>query len=200
MGQDAAVGQHGLDAAQLGAHRPVTQHPQPARVGGHRAAHGGAVAAGDEDTEVQAGRGRRSLAERYPGPGGDLGRLQVSGAEPVQPGQAEHDLPVDRDAPADQAGVAALGNHGDPRAGAQPQQRRDLLSVPRPQDGGRVTAEAAGPVHRVARRGVAGQYVPRAHHRGEVAEQGRRQGDVRHRRYPAEQARMARANASPRSR
>ena len=203
VGHDGAVGQHGLEAAQLGAHRPVAQHPQPARVGGHRAAHGGAVPAGDEDAEVVAGRGRPGLAERHPGPRGDLRGLQVRLAQPVQPGQAEHDFPVQRDTPADQPGVAALRNHRHPGAGAQGQHRGDLRGVPRPHDRGRVAPEPAGPVHRVARGGVAGQHVRAAHHRREVAEQGRRQGAARgagHRGYRAGQARMARANASPRSR
>ncbi len=106
---------------------------------------------------------------------------------------------MERDAPADQAGVAALGNHRHPGAGAQRQHPGHLRGVARPHDGGRVTTEAAGPVHRVARGGVTGQHVRGAHHRGEVAEQGLRQG-TGHRGYPAEQARMARANASPRSR
>ena len=110
---------------------------------------------------------------------------------------------MDRDTPADQAGVAALRDDGNAGPGAQRQDRGDLRGVPRPHDGGRVAPEAARPVHRVACGRVAGQHVRPADHGGEVAEQGARESPRMggwHRDYPAAQARMARANASPRSR
>ena len=173
--QHGAVGEHCLDATQLGPHRAVPQHPQPARVGGDRPAHGGAVPAGDEHSQVQAGSGVGDLLQAHPGPGADLPRVKIYRAEPVQPGRAEHHLAVQRDAATDQAGVPALRDDRHPSVRAQPEQRRDLCGAGGAQHGRGVAGEAPGPVHRVAGRRITGQHVRLAHHGRELPQQaGRR--------------------------
>ena len=135
VGHDRAVGQHRLDAAQLGAHRPVAQHPQPARVAGDRPADGGAVPARDADAQVQAGWASATRAQGDPGPAVTWAASRSTGPSRVQPGQAEHDLATVRHTPADQAGVPALRHHRHPGPGAQRQHRGDLVGVPGPQHG-----------------------------------------------------------------
>jgi hypothetical protein len=129
--------QERLDAAHLGAHRPVAQDAQPARVGRHRAAGGGAVPAGDEDAEVQAGIGLGEALQRHAGVRGYLGRLRVDRVHPHQPGQAEDDLAVQRNAATDQAGVSSLRDHRDPGIRAQGQDARNLGEDPCPLPAGR---------------------------------------------------------------
>ena len=82
--------------------------------------------AGDEHPQVQAGIGVGDLLQAHPGPGADLAGVKIDRAEPVQPGQAEHDLAVQRDAAADQAGVPALRDDRHPRVRTQPEQGGDL--------------------------------------------------------------------------
>ena len=169
--QNGAVGEDGFDAAQLRAHRPEAQDAQPAGVGRHRSADGGAVPAGDEDAEIQARVGVRHLLQGDPGPGGDLGCLMIDRSQLVQPGQAHHDLAVQGHAAADQAGVSPLRDDGHPGAGAQGQHGRDLGRVTWPDDGRRMPGETAGPVHRESGGRVAGQHARLAHDAGQRPEQ-----------------------------
>ena len=173
--QHGAVGEHRLDAAQLGPHRAVPQHPQPARVGGDRPAHRGAVPAGDEHPQVQAGIGVGDLLQAHPGAGADLPGVKIDRAEAVQPGQAEHHLAVERDAAARQAGVPALRDDRYPGVRAQREQRRHLLGAARPQHGRRAARKPARPVHGVAGRRIPGQHVRRPHHGRELPQQAGRQ-------------------------
>ena len=156
---DGAVREDGLDPAQLRAHRPEAQDAQPAGVGRHRSADGGAVPAGDEDRKVQARVGVRHLLQGDPGPGRDLSRLMIDRSQPVQPGQAQHDLAVQGHAAADQAGVPPLRDDRQAGAGAQGQHGRDLGHLTGPDDGRRLPLEPAGPVHGVTGGRVAGQDV-----------------------------------------
>jgi hypothetical protein len=96
-----AVGEDGLDAAQLRAHRPVAQDSHAAGVGRHRPADRRAVPAGDLDAEIQAGVGVRDLLEGHSGTGRDLRCLVVDRAHLVQAGHAHDNLAVQRHAAAD---------------------------------------------------------------------------------------------------
>ena len=134
---DGAVGQHGLDAAQLGPHRAVAQDPQPARVGGDGAADRGAVPAGDQDAEVQVGVGRPDLAQRDPGPGGDLARRRGRLAQPVSRARLSTTSPCSGTPPPTSPVLPPCGTTGTP-ARCTGQHGGDLLGVARPHDRGRV--------------------------------------------------------------
>ena len=123
---DGAVRQRGLDAAQLGAHRAVAQDPQAAGVGGDGPADGGAAPAGNADAEVQLRVRVAGLRQGDSRTGRDLTGGRVGRAQLAQPAQAEHHLAVQRHAAADQPGVAALRDDGEPGAGAAGQDLRDL--------------------------------------------------------------------------
>jgi hypothetical protein len=161
--QDGAVGQDGLDAAQLRAHRPVAQYPHPARVRRHRTADGRAFPAGDLDPQVKAGVGVRDPLECHPRACRHLGRLPVNERKVAEPGEAEHHLAVQRHAAADQPGVPALRHDGRPGVAAQGEHRRDSGRVPGPHDGGRLPAEPPRPVDGVPGGRVPGQDMLRAH-------------------------------------
>ena len=150
---DGAVRQDRLDTAQLRAHRPEPQDAQPAGVGRHRPADSCAVPAGDQDPQIQARVGVRHLLQSDPGPGRDLRGLMNDRSEPMQAGQAQHDLAVQGHAAADQAGVTPLRDDGHPGAGAQGEHSRDLGRVTRPDHGRRVPAKR--PVQSTAKPTVA---------------------------------------------
>ena len=168
---DGAVREDGFDPAQLRAHRPEAQDAQPAGVGRHRSADGGAVPAGDEDRKIQARAGVRHLLQGDPGPGRDLGRLLIDRSELVQPGQAQHDLAVQRHAAADQAGVAPLRDDGQAGVRAQGQHRRHLGRILGPNGRRCPPPETARPVHGEPGGRVAGQHVRLAHDAGQRPEQ-----------------------------
>ena len=158
-----AVGQHGLDAAQLRAHRPVAQHPHTASVRRHRAPDSRAFPAGDLDPQVKVRVGIRDPLQRNPGARRDLGCLLVSRLKVAEPGEAEHHLAVQWHAAADQAGVTALGHDGHPGIPAQGEHRRDSGGVPWPDDSRRLPAEPPRPVDGVPGGRVPGQDVLRAY-------------------------------------
>ena len=168
---DGAVREDRFDAAQLRAHRPVAQDAQPAGVGRHGSADGGAVPAGDEDPQIQARVGVRHLLQGDSGPGRDLGRLMVDRSELVQPGQAQHELAVQRHAAADQAGVSSLRDDGQAGVGAQCQHGRDLGRITGPNDRRRMPPETARPVHGETGGRLAGQDVRLAHDASQRPEQ-----------------------------
>ena len=171
MGHDGAVGEDRLDAAQLRAHRPVAQHPHPARVGRHRPADGRALPAGDLDRQVQVGSGVGDTLQGDARAGRDLRRLPVNGRQAVQPGEAQHHLAVQRHPAADQPGVPALRHDGHPGGRAQGKHRRHFAGVPGPHDRRRAAAEPSGPVNGVPRGSVPGQHMLRAHDAAKRPEQ-----------------------------
>ena len=131
--------------------------------------------AGDEHPQVQAGIGVGDLLQTHPGPRADLPGIKVGRAEPVQPGQAEHHLAVQRDAAPDQAGVPALRDDRHPGVRAQREQRRHLLGAVRAQHGRRAARKPPRPVHRIACRRIPGQHVHRPYHGCELPQEAGRQ-------------------------
>ena len=168
---DGAVREDGFDTAQLRAHRPEAQDAQPAGVGRHRSADGGAVPAGDEDPEIQARVGVRHLPQGDPGPGRDLSCLMIDRSQLVQPGQAQHDLAVQGHAAADQAGVPSLRDDRQAGVRAQGQHRRHFCRITRPNDSRRLPPETASPVDGETGGRVAGQDVRLAHDASQRPEQ-----------------------------
>ena len=102
--------------------------------------------AGDEHAQVQAGIGVGDLLQAHPGPGADLPGVKVDRAEPVQPGQAEHHLAVQRDAAADQAGVPALRDDRHPGVRAQREAAPRPRAVSRRAQHGRACCRGNRPV------------------------------------------------------
>ena len=167
--QHGAVGEHRLDAAQLGAHRPVAQHAQPARVGGHGAADGRGGPAGDDNAQVEVRVGVRDLLEGHARARGHLRRVPVHRGHLAEPGQAEDHLAVPRHAPSDQASVTALRHHREPGFGAQGQDGGDFRGVAGPHHRRRMATETSRPVHRESRRRVTREHVGWPHQRGQGA-------------------------------
>ena len=174
---DATVGEHRLDAHDLGAHRPVPQDLRAARVRRDHAADGRAAARAVVDAEGEPGRGGVLLEalERHPRAGGHLGRDRVDGAERVEPCEREDDLAPARHPPADEPGVAALGHHRHAGLVARRQHLRHLARAAGPDDQRGRSAEAAGAVAAVRRADLRiVEDVGRSDDRGETALEGRR--------------------------
>ena len=144
---DLAGAEHGLDADHLRPHGPVTQDPDTAGVGGDHPADRGRVPGAEVDPEGEArvGGGARQRRQRHPGARGGLGGQRVDRQGP-EPGQADDDLARQRDAPADQAGVAALGDERHPVAPGQGHDPGHLAGRAGPDDDGRRPPEPPGPV------------------------------------------------------
>ena len=175
--QDAAVGEHRLDAHDLGAHRPVPQDLRAARVRRDHAADGRAAARAVIDAEGEPGRGGVLLEalERHPRTGGHLGRDRVDGAERVEPCEREDDLAPARHPRADEPGVAALGHHRHAGLVARRQHLRHLVRAAGPDDERGRSAEAARAVAAVRRAELRiVEDVGRSDDRGETALEGRR--------------------------
>ena len=169
--QDGAVREDGFDTAQLCAHRPEAQDSQPAGVGRHRSADGGAAPAGDEDPEIQARVAVRHLLKGDPGTGRDLSCVMIDRSDLLQPGQAQHDLTMQGHAATDQAGVPPLRDDGHAGVSAQGQHGRNLGRITRPNDGRRMALKPARPVHGETGRRVTSQDMRLAHDAGQRPEQ-----------------------------
>ena len=123
---------------------------------------------------------RRALqvGDRHAGIGRHLRRGDVDRVERGHPGEAHDDLAVERHAPADEPGVAALGHERDTCRAADAHDGRDLLGGAGPHDGRGGAVEAAGPVGDVARHHVGlGEHVPGADDRLELGADGGGQSD-----------------------
>jgi hypothetical protein len=142
----------------LVAHHPVAQDVDAAGVGGDHAADLAAALRPDGQRKEEALRGHGLLeglehAARLRHAGVIVG---LDGADPVQPRQAEHDVPrlVRGQRAVDEAGVAALGHDAEvePRAGAQ--HGLDLRDRARAQDAERRAALDPEPVRQVGGHGL----------------------------------------------
>ena len=138
---DGAIGQDGLEAEELRAHRSVADDVHAAGVRGDHAADRGGVPGSQVDPDLPAG-GSRGALDRRQGRAradGDLARARIDLADLVEPQQAEHDLAAARHRSADEAGVAALRDDARSRRRRRPAgSRRPRRSMP-----GRTTARAA---------------------------------------------------------
>ncbi len=143
-----AVRHDRLDAEDLAAHRAVTQHVDPTGVGRDQAADRRRIARPEVHADVPSGRTGTLLcdgqcharAER------DLARLHVHLADLVETRRTEHDVAAAWHRAAHQPRVPALRDDGDPRIGAQAQDRGDLLGRPGPHHRQRRPVETARPI------------------------------------------------------
>ncbi len=169
-----AVAEHGLEAGDLPAHRAVAHDVDATGVGRHHPADGAAVTRGEVDADGEARRPhvRLHVGQGRPRPHGDLAGSHVHVAERVEAPQADHDLPGERHAAADQPGVAALRHQGHADGGAHAHHGGDLRRVPGAHHGRGRAAEPAGPVDAVTGRHLrVGDDVVGAHDRAQVVEQ-----------------------------
>ena len=175
---DATVGEHRLEAHDLGAHHPVPQDLRAARVRRDHAADGRGAARAVVDAEGEPGRSGVLLEalERHPRTGGHLGRDRVDGAERVEPCERKHDLASARHPCADEPGVAALGHHRRARRVARREHLRHLARAAGAHDERGRSAEAARAVMAVRRADLRiAEDVSRPDDRGKSALEGRLQ-------------------------
>ena len=179
---DRPVGEDGAHADDLLPHGPVPQHVHAARIGRHHAADGCTVAGAEVDAEVPAGgpRVRLQPRERDARAGGDLRARDVDRPERVEAAEADDDLARERNRPAHEAGVATLGDDGDPGVVADADDRRDLRACAGPDDRGRGSAKSPGPVDGVGTDDLrVGEHVLGADRHGQCLEHGAGHGHRR---------------------
>jgi hypothetical protein len=150
---DAPVAEHRLDARHLGAHRAVANDMDPPGVGGDHAADRARVAGRQVHAEGQPGRSGVGLqpGQRDAGSGGDLCSGGVDLTELIETAEAQHHLPVQWHAAADEARVATLRHDRDAGPPAGPHDGRHLLRGTGSDHSRGRAPEPAGPVDGVAR-------------------------------------------------
>ncbi len=128
MREHGTIGEDRLQPGHLPAHGAVAQHVHPAGVGRGHAPDGGRVASGQIDGHAEPGPAGVGLGggQRDAGAGGQLAGGGVHRVEGIEARRAEHDRGpgVVRDRPADQSGVAALGERPARRWPRRPGLRR----------------------------------------------------------------------------
>ena len=148
VGQHRPGPEHRLEPQQLGPGGPVADDVQASGVGGDGAPHRGRVPAGDVHTVGPPGRrgGPLQAGQGHPGADGDLAGPVVHPPQLLQTDQAEDHLAAEWDPAADQAGVPALGHHGQAEFAADGDHPGHLGGGPRPDHRRRVAHEPPGPV------------------------------------------------------
>ncbi|CAB5025931.1 unannotated protein [freshwater metagenome] len=154
VGDHRAIGQHRLDAGELGAGHAVGDDVDSTGVRRDGAADRRRVARGEVDPVHPAGRGGVALhvAEEGAGAGRELAGELIDLADVREPAQGDDDGQAHgagvsgRDSAADEAGVAALRQDRDVRYGAGSDNPGDLGGRAGPYDCKARTGEPAGPV------------------------------------------------------
>ena len=183
VGDDAAVGQHGLDADHLRPRHPVRHHMDAAGVRRDGAADGGRVTGGEVDAVGPARIGRMTahVAERGSRADRHLPREVVDLPQRVEPTGRQDDRQRPgcdgrRHRSADEAGVAALGDDGDAEGAARGEDTPDLLGRGGADDQCRGAPPPTRPVgHVLLHERRLGEDVLRAH---DVAERSRQRSSV----------------------
>ena len=149
--QHAAVGQHDFDPDHEIAGDAIGERVGAAGIGGEVAADGAAALGAERQREqaVGGGGGLLRLHQHHPGLAGHGAGRRIDLADAVEPGQREHDLAVEGDLAADQAGIAALGH--DRRRGrvGELEDRGDLRDRSRPQHQRRAAVIEAAAFHQI---------------------------------------------------
>ncbi len=146
--------EHSFETNELTSGGAMTKHLQPARIGGDRPTDCRTVTAGEVYPVGPTSRScsRLDVRDRRPGTDGELAAQRIDVSDADQPAQAQHHLPRERDAAADEPGVSSLGNEGDPGFFAHGDDGRHLGAVSGTDDRARITSKSPGPVNTVGRR------------------------------------------------